>query len=134
MKAYRNLDLYDAVGVKITGQYMFKTSTMIKEGMDSRIESFAARISKTFDQHMQFDTTSTLMFRDNGGDISKTTQAIHDNVEKNPIISKTVIDPIKQKVHIDGLEYDLSKINDIRLKQIAKETQTYVNKHNHKLQ
>lgn len=134
LKAYRNLDLYDAVGVKITGQYMFKTSTMIKEGMDSRIESFAARISKTFDQHMQFDTTSTLMFRDNGGDISKTTQAIHDNVEKNPIISQTVIDPIKQKVHIDGLEYDLSKINDIRLKQIAKETQTYVNKHNHKLQ
>ena len=134
LKAYRNLDLYDSVGVKITGQYMFRTSTMIKEGMDSRIESFAARISNTFDKHMQFDTTSTLMFRDNGGNIVKTTQAIHDSVEKNPIISKTVIDPIKQKVHIDGLEYDLSKINDIRLKQVAKETQMYVNKNNHKLQ
>lgn len=134
LKAYRNLDLYDAIGVKITGKYMFKTEEMIKEGMVSRLENFAGKVSKSFDKHMQFDTTSTLMFRDNGGNVAKTTQAIHDRVEKNPIISKTVIDPIKQKVHIDGLEYDLSKINDIRLKQIAKETQTYVNKHNIKLQ
>lgn len=134
LKAYRNLDLYDSVGVKITGQYMFRSKTMIEEGIDSRIENFAARVTKTFDNHMQFDTTSTLMFRDNGGNVVKTTQAIHDSVEKNPIISKTVIDPIKQKVHIDGLEYDLSKVNDIRLKQIAKETQTYVHKQNNKLQ
>lgn len=134
LKAYRNLDLYDSVGVKITGQYMFRSKTMIEEGIDSRIENFAARVTKTFDNHMQFDTTSTLMFRDNGGNVVKTTQAIHDSVEKNPIISKTVIDPIKQKVHIDGLEYDLSKVNDIRLKQIAKETQTYVHKQNNRLQ
>lgn len=134
LKAYRNLDLYDSVGVKITGQYMFRSKTMIEEGIDSRIENFAARVTKTFDNHMQFDTTSTLMFRDNGGNVVKTTQAIHDSVEKNPIISKTVIDPIKQKVHIDGLEYDLSKVNDIRLKQIAKENQTYVHKQNNKLQ
>jgi hypothetical protein len=133
LKAYRNLDLYDSVGVKITSQYMFKTSEMIKEGMDSRIDKFAERIAKTLDNQMQFDTTSTLMFRENGGNVAKTTQAIHDRVEKNPIISKSVIDPIKQKVHIDGLEYDLSKVNDIRLNQIAKESQAYVNKHNYKI-
>lgn len=133
LKAYRNLDLYDAVGVKITSQYMFRTSEMIKEGMDSRIDKFAGRIAKTLDNQMQFDTVSTLVFRDNGGNVAKTTQAIHDRVEKNPIISKSVIDPIKQKVHIDGLEYDLSKVNDIRLSQIAKESQTYINKHNYKI-
>lgn len=134
LKAHRNLDLYDAVAVKITGRYMFNSRIITADNIDSRIESFAKKIEKEMKDHMQFDAVSTLMFRDNGGDVSKTTKDIHDSVERNPIISKVIIDPIKQKVHIDGLEYDLSKVNDIRLQQIAKESQTYVNKHNHKLQ
>lgn len=133
LKASRNLDLYDSVGVKLTHNYNFRSEIMTVDGIDSRIENFAKKIEKEMKDHMQFDAVSTLMFRDNGGDVAKTTKAIHDNVEKHPIISKTVIDPIKQKVHIDGLEYDLSKVNDIRLNHIAKEAQTYVNKQNYKI-
>jgi len=117
LKAYRNLDLYDAVGVKITGKYMFRSKDFVKEGIDSRIKNFAKKIEKDMQNHMQFDAVSTLMFRDNGGDVSKTTKAIHDSIEKNPILSRTVIDPIKQKVYVDGLEYDLSKVEAVRLNQ-----------------
>lgn len=133
LKANRNLDLYDSVGVKLTNKYGFRSESITMSGIDSRIDNFAKKIEKEMKDHMQFDAVSTLMFRDNGGDVDRTTKAIHDNVKKHPIISQEVIDPIKQKVHIDGLEYDLSKVNDIRLKQIAKESQTYVNKQNYKL-
>lgn len=133
LKANRNLDLYDSVGVKLTSNYNFRSESITIDGIDSRIENFAKKIESEMKDHMQFDAVSTLMFRDNGGDVSRTTNAIHDNVKTHPIISQAVIDPIKQKVHIDGLEYDLSKVNDIRLQQIAKESQTYVNKQNYKL-
>lgn len=133
LRANRNLDLYDSVGVRLTNNYGFRSESITMSGIDSRIENFAKKIEKEMKDHMQFDAVSTLMFRDNGGDIARTTKAIHDNVKKHPIILQSVIDPIKQKVHIDGLEYDLSKVNDIRLQQIAKESQIYVNKQNYKL-
>jgi hypothetical protein len=133
LKANRNLDLYDSVGVKLTNNYGFRSETITMSGIDSRIENFAKKIEKEMKDHMQFDAVSTLMFRDNGGDVGRTTKAIHNNVKTHPIISQAVIDPIKQKVHIDGLEYDLSKVNDIRLQQIAKESQTYINKQNYKI-
>lgn len=115
LKAHRNLDLYDSVGVQITHRYGFRSENITADGIDSRIENFAKRIEKQMNTHMQFDAVSTLMYRDNGGDVTKTTKAMLDNIEKNPIISRTVIDPIKQKVYLDGLEYDLSKVDAVRL-------------------
>lgn len=117
LKAHRNLDVYDGVGVKITHRYSFSSKNITSDGIDSRIENFAKRIEKQMKHQMQFDTVSTLIYRDNAGDVIKTTQAIHDSIEKNPIISQTVIDPIKQKIYVDGLEYDLSKVDAVRLKQ-----------------
>lgn len=133
LKAGRNLDLYDAVGMKLTNKYSFRSESITADGMDSRIEKFAEKIEKEMKNNMKFDAVSTLLYRDNGGSVANTTKAIKDSVDKHPIISKTVIDPVLQKVHIDGLDYDLSKINDIRLETIAKQSQNYISKHNMKI-
>lgn len=117
LKAHKNLDLYDSVGVRITHKYNFKSEDIISSGIDYRIDNFAKRIEKQMKYHMQFDAVSTLIYRDNGGNVAGTTKAIHASIQKNPIISQAIIDPIKQKIYVDGLEYDLSKVNAVRLKQ-----------------
>jgi len=108
----------------------YKESTKVNP---MRMEKIADRILREVGDKIDYGKLTQFMYLTNKGDRAKTIEMIKQSVESHSIISKDVLDPIKQKINMDQLNYDFSKIQDIKLAQIAKQAQNYVSKSDFKI-